>query len=220
VNTDLVTSTRLDIGIVIAGIVAGGLINWLARPAKLGQLALIVSICLSVTTVVVLTVIKDSPDDAQKIAIVSCSRIFDKAHDDLKSPLAAPPPAGFAFTPSLDLPGRVDLTLTWINSVPITQSAVAIEGVYGQADPNDYFIDHQEPAAGTGECWNWYHYGPREDAQPDVVRLQVSGLWPDQQYCFYTAFRIDTGYSEPTAIRCETATWKAEWGKPAQAPQK
>lgn len=219
----MTSTVWLDIGIVIAGLIAGGLINWLARPAKLGQLALIVSICLAVTVVVVLTAIKDNPPGRQQqIAAVSCPRIFDKAHDLLgkESGLAAPPLADFAFTPSQDIAGRVDLTLTWINPSPVYQSAIAIEGVYGQADPNDYFIDHQEPAAATGECWNWYHYGPRDDAQPDVVHLQVKGLWPDQQYCFYTAFRTDKGYSQPTVVRCETAAWKSDWGMPAQAPEK
>lgn len=214
-------TTWVDIGILIFGLVAGWLINLLAQPAKLGQKALVMLTCVTVAIVVALTVVKDHPNDGQQqIASITCPRIFDKAHDILKSSLAAPPLAGFSFTPSQDIPGRVNLTLTWINPVPIAQSAVAIEGVYGQADPNDYFIDHQEPAAGTGECWNWYHYGPRDDAQPDVVHLQVSGLWPDQQYCFYTAFRTDKGYSEPTAIRCETATWKPEWGVPAQVPKK
>lgn len=155
------------------------------------------------------------------ISAITCPRIFDKAHDllDQESTLAAPPPAGIAFTPNQYIPGRVDLTLTWINPSPISQSAIAIEGVYGQADPNDYFIDHQEPAAGTGGCWNWYHYGPRNDGQPESVRLQVTALWPYQQYCFYTVFRDETGYSKPTTVRCEVATWKSTWGAPAQAPK-
>ena len=156
------------------------------------------------------------------IVAVTCPRLFDGTHDLLEkqSGLAAPPLAGFAFTPSQDLPGRVDLTLTWINSSPVYQSAVAIEGVYGQSNPNDDFIDHKQPAATTGECWNWYHFGPRDDAQPETVRLRVSGLWAKQQYCFYTAFRTDKGYSMPTTTRCETATWQSTWATPAQAPEK
>ncbi|HEX3784269.1 MAG TPA: hypothetical protein VHX38_31815 [Pseudonocardiaceae bacterium] len=218
------TSTAwLDIGILTSGLVLGGLINWITPPKKLSQKLLVMSICLALAIAAMLTVIKDNPGNSQHpIAALTCPRVFDKAHDLLveQSGLAAPPLAGVAFTPSQGLPGRVDLTLTWINQVPVTQSAVGIEGVYGQADPNDGFIDHTQPAAATGECWNWYHFGPRDDAQPETVRLQVSGLWPEQQYCFYTVFRIDTGYSKPTAIRCLTATWKPEWGTPAQAPQK
>jgi hypothetical protein len=162
-----------------------------------------------------------SSNDVQ-VAAITCPRLFDKAHGLLDQPsgLAAPPLAGVAFTPSQELPGRVDLSLTWINPVPISQSAVAIQGVYGQADPGDDFIDKEQPAAATGECWNWYHFGPRDDAQPETVRLRVNGLWPKQQYCFYTVFRIDKGYSRPTAIRCETATWQSTWGAPAQAPKK
>ncbi|MFC1414362.1 hypothetical protein ACEZCY_34935 [Streptacidiphilus sp. N1-12] len=217
------TSTAwLDIGILIFGLVAGGLINWLAQPAKLGQKAIIICICVAVAIVVVLTVIKDGPDDEQhRIDAIACPRLLDGAHDLLakQSGLAAPPLAGFAFTPSQELPGRVDLTLTWINPSPVYQSAIAIEGVYGQTGSNDGFIDHKEPAAATGECWNWYHYGTRDDAQPETVRIQVSGLWPEQQYCFYTVFRTDKGYSKPTAIRCDTATWKPGWGVPAQAPR-
>jgi hypothetical protein len=219
-----VTSTTwLDIGVAISGLVAGGLINWLVQPAKLGQKAIIMLICFTVAIVVGLTVIKDRPSSGLRpIVAIKCARVFDGAHDLLakESGLAAPPLAGFAFTPSQDLPGRVDLTLTWINPSPVYQSAVAIEGVYGQVDPGDYFIDHTEPAAATGECWNWYHYGIRDDAQPKTVELRVSELWPGQQYCFYTSFRTAAGYSKPTEIRCATATWRPEWGTPAQAPQK
>ncbi|PZS17596.1 MAG: hypothetical protein DLM57_08035 [Pseudonocardiales bacterium] len=152
----------------------------------------------------------------------SCPRVFDRAHRILatESPLAAPPDPGVAFTPSADLPGRVDLTLTWINAVPVTQGAVAMQGVYGAGDPIDYFIDHSEPAAATGECWNWYHYVPGDDAQPKKVYIRVYGLWPEQQYCFYTVYRISGGYSRPSPIMCQTATWKSAWGKPAQAPSK
>lgn len=216
-------SIWVDLSIVLASFVAGGLINWVVQPAKLSNKILIMLICLLVAIVLVLTALKDMPSDGQqRVAPVSCPRLFDKAHDLLaqQSNLAAPPLAGFAFTPSQELPGRVNLSLTWINPVPVSQSAVAIQGMYGQADPVDNFIDHQQPAAATGECWNWYHFGSRDDAQPTTVQLRVSGLWPSQQYCFYTVFRIDTGYSKPTTIRCETATWKPEWGVPAQPPQK
>jgi hypothetical protein len=160
-------------------------------------------------------------NDGQIVAI-TCPRLFDKAHDLLEeqSSLTAPPLAGVSFTPSQDIPGRVDLSLTWINPVPISQSAIVIQGVYGQPGLHDDFIDQQQPAAATGECWNWYHFEPRDDAQPETVRLRVSGLWPEQRYCFYTVFRIDQGYSKPTTIHCETATWKSEWGTPAQAPEK
>jgi hypothetical protein len=209
-----------DIGTVVIGVAMGVVASWILRPANLGKKALILLIFTLLSVLIALTVIKDNPDDSRyQITAVSCPRVFDKAHADLKSPLAAPPLAGFAFTPSQDLPGRDDLTLTWINPQPITESAVAIAGVYGQADTNDGFIDHSEPAAATGECWNWYHYGPRDDAQPETVRLRINGLWPGQQYCFYTMYRISTGYSKPTEIRCETAMWKPEWGTPAQAPQ-
>ncbi|GHF63798.1 hypothetical protein FHX82_003108 [Amycolatopsis bartoniae] len=213
----------LDLGIVLASFVAGGLINWLVRPAKLGNKILIMLVCIAVAVVLVLTVLKDTPnDEGHDIALVSCPRLFDEAHDLLgkQSGLDPPPLAGFAFTPSQDVPGRVDLTLTWINEVPVAQSAVAVQGVYGQADPADNFIDHEQPAAASGECWNWYHFGPRDDAQPKTVRLRVGALWPQQQYCFYTAFRTDAGYSKPTGIRCATATWKPEWGAPAPVPQK
>jgi hypothetical protein len=91
--------------------------------------------------------------------------------------------------------------------------------VYGQYDTDDQFIDHKQPAAAAGECWNWYHFGVRDDSQPKTVRLRVSQLWPGQRYCFYTSFRISTGYSKPSVIRCEIARWKAEWGLPAQVPQ-
>lgn len=223
-DTGPVTSTTwLDIGILILGLALGGLINWLEPPAKLGQKVLVMFVCLGVAVAVVLAVIKDNPDNSQRqIVAITCPRIFDKAHDLLvqQSGLAAPPLAGVVFTPSQELPGRVDLSLTWINPVPLSQSAVAMQGVYGQADPTDDFIDHEEPAAATGACWNWYHFGPRDDAQPETVRLRIIGLWPEQQYCFYTVFRIDQGYSKPTTIRCETATWNSEWGTPAQAPQK
>lgn len=148
--------------------------------------------------------------------------MFDQAHSILggESPLAAPPPPGISFTPSADLPGRVNLALAWVNPVEVAQSAVAIEGVYGQADATDYYIDHKQPSAATGECWNWYHYEPRNDAQPKVVRIEVDGLWPEQQYCIYTVFRTNVGYSKPTPITCQLAPWKAAWGKPAQAPRK
>ncbi|NEA56393.1 hypothetical protein G3I60_20145 [Streptomyces sp. SID13666] len=218
-----VTSTAwLDIGIVIFGLAAGALINWLVQPAKLGQKAIVICICLTVSIVLLFTVIKDLPSDEPQIDAIKCARLFDQAHDrlDKQSELAAPPLAGFVFTPSQEVPGRIDLTLTWINPIPIHQSAVALQGVYGQAVPNDDFIDHKQPAAATGECWNWYHFGPRDDAQPKTVRLRVSGLWPEQQYCFYTEFRTDKGYSKPTTIRCVRTTWKSEWGTPAQAPTK
>lgn len=157
-----------------------------------------------------------------KIDKVQCPRVFDKAHDLLatESPLSAPSIPGIAFTPDADLPGRVDLTLTWINTVAVTQAAVAIEGVYGEADPTDYFVDHSEPAAATGECWNWYHYVAGDDAQPKKVYLRIYGLWPQQRYCFYTVYRITSGYSKPSAISCEEATWRSDWGKPAQVPRK
>lgn len=156
------------------------------------------------------------------ISKVSCPRVFDKAHHVLRteSPLAAPPHPGIAFTPDPDLPGRVDLTLTWINAVPVTRGAVAMQGVYGTGDPTDYFIDHSEPAAATGECWNWYHYVPGDDAQPKKVYIRVYGLWPEQRYCFYTVYRISTGYSKPSPVICQTATWDPAWGKPAQASSK
>jgi hypothetical protein len=161
-------------------------------------------------------------DDGRNIVALDCPSLFDNAHDLLakQSAADAPPPAGSAFSPSQDLPGRVDLSLTWINPVPIAQSAVAVQGVYGRADPADDFIDHREPAAGTGDCWNWYHFGTRDDAQPTTVRLRVSGLWPKQRYCFYTVYRTTKGYSKPTAIRCETAPWESQWGTPAQAPHR
>jgi hypothetical protein len=163
-----------------------------------------------------------SNDGQRRIVAIACPRLLDGAHDLLEkeSVRTAPPLAGVAFTPSQELPGRVDLSLSWINPVPISQSAIAIQGVYGQADSGDDFIVKEQPAAATGEYWNWYHFGTRDDAQPKTVRLRVSGLWPKQRYCFYTVFRIDKGYSKPTAIRCETATWKSEWGAPAQPPQK
>jgi hypothetical protein len=212
----------LDVGIVLASFVAGGLINWAVRPAKLSNKILIMLICIAVAVVLVLTVLKDIPNDDQHVPTVSCPRFFDNAHDLLErqSGLAAPPPAGAVFTPSQDHPGRVDLTLTWINPSPVFLGAVAVQGVYGQSEPADNFIDHQQPAAASGECWNWYHFAPRDDAQPKTVRLRVSALWPEQQYCFYTAFRTDKGYSKPTPIRCQTATWKPEWGSPAPVPGK
>lgn len=162
---------------------------------------------------------KPSP---QKIAKVECPRLFDKAHSVLESesPLATPPNPSINFTPSEDLPGRVDLALAWVNPVDVTQSAIAIEGVYGRADVTDYFIDHHQPSAATGECWNWYHYEPRNDAQPKVVRIEVDGLWPEQQYCLYTVFRISSGYSKPTPIVCQVAPWKTTWGRATQAPIK
>lgn len=155
------------------------------------------------------------------IVQLKCPRLFDRAHTILEkqSPLQAPPAPGIAFTPNSDLTGRVDLTLSWINRVPISQSAVAIQGVYGEGDTTDYFIDHKEPAATTGECWNWYHYTPRDDAQPKEVYVRVEGLWPGQRYCLYTAFRTNNGYSKPSAIFCRTATWKPGWGMPSQAPK-
>jgi hypothetical protein len=209
------------IGAAIFGLIAGVVASWITRPAKLGTRAFITLFCVVIVGYLVFTVIANLPNaEQQRITSITCPRLFDKAHRLLESsPLAAPPLAGFAFTPSQDLPGRVDLTLAWINPQPITKSSVAIEGVYGQVGPNDEFIDHRQPAATTGECWNWYHYETRDDAQPETVRLQVNGLWPEQQYCFYTAFRTDKGYSKPTTIRCETATWKSTWGEPAQAPK-
>jgi hypothetical protein len=213
------SSAWLDIGLLLFGLAASTFIGWLSPPANMARNVVIALVCLAVGATVLITVLKDrTGGGSQTIAPLACARVFDKAHGVLEreSPLAAPPLADFAFTPSRDLPGRVDLTLTWINPIPIHQSAIAMEGVYGQADPNDDFIDHTQPAAATGECWNWYHFGPRDYAQPRIVRLSVDELWPGQRYCFYTEFRTETGYSKPTAIRCETATWKPSWGKPAR----
>lgn len=158
---------------------------------------------------------------AASLVTVTCPRLFDKAHGILQdeSTLAAPPMPGVSFTPSSDLPGRVDLALAWVNPVEVTQAAVAVEGVYGEVDRTDRYIDHQQPSATTGECWNWYHYEPRDDSQPKVVRMDVDGLWAGQQYCFYTVFRISTGYSKPTQIFCRVAPWKKAWGTPVQAPR-
>ncbi|UOZ10197.1 hypothetical protein [Amycolatopsis sp. WQ 127309] len=214
-------ATRLDLIIVILGFILGGFINWLAKPAKLTNKVLIVLICVTLSVVAVLTVLKDEPSTGeQNVALVECPRLFDEAHELLihQSQLAAPPVAGSAFTSSQELAGRVDLTVSWVNPTPLTQAAIAIEGVYGTNESGDDYIDHRQPAAAPGQCWNWYHFATRDDAQPAKVHFRVSALWPGQTYCFYTSFRIDTGYSKPTDIRCEKASWKPEWGKPAAVP--
>jgi hypothetical protein len=156
----------------------------------------------------------------RRIVKVACPRVFDRAHEILASvsPLAAPPIPGVSFTQSLDLTGRVDLNLTWINSVAVSQTAVAVQGVYGEVDQTDFFIDHTEPKASSGGCWNWYHYNPRDDAAPKTVDIQVKGLWPDQQYCFFIAYQVNGVYSKPSPVYCQVATWEPGWGKPAQAP--
>lgn len=162
----------------------------------------------------------DSKGDQRPIMKVACPRVFDRARDILaaESPLPAPPTPGVSFTKSLDLSGRIDLNLTWINSVAVSQTAVAVQGVYGEVDPTDFFIDHTEPKASPGGCWNWYHYNPRDDAAPKTVDIQVKGLWPDQQYCFYIVYQVNGGYSKPSPVYCQVAMWEPGWGDPAQAP--
>jgi hypothetical protein len=70
---------------------------------------------------------------ATDLVTVTCPRLLDNAHGILQdeSTLAAPPTPGISFTPSSDLPGRVDLALAWVNPLEVTQAAVAVEGVYG-----------------------------------------------------------------------------------------
>jgi hypothetical protein len=152
---------------------------------------------------------------------VPCPRVFDDARDILtkESRRPSPPEPGLRFVPSQDLPGRVDARLAWQNPVGVSKWVVAVSGHYGALDPSDDHVDHTEPAAASGQCWDWYHQGPSDDAQPKTVRASVQGLWPEQRYCFYVAYKDSSGgWSKPSSIFCQAATWQSSWGTPARLP--
>lgn len=153
---------------------------------------------------------------------VPCRHVFGKAHQEQQTKpfvIAPPPVPGLRFIPNQQLPGRVDAVIAWQNPVPIQKAGVAVSGHYGEPDASDDHIDSSEPGAATGQCWDWYHFAVADDAQPKTVRIAVKGLWPGQEYCFYTSYKNDAGaWSKPTDIFCKTATWDKNWGKPAKLP--
>lgn len=108
------------------------------------------------------------------------------------------------------------LTIAWLNSLPLQEGAVGIAGRYGTPAASDYYIDHHQPSAVTGQCWNWYSYIPKDDAQPLKMYTRIDGLWPDETYCLYTMFKGSRGgWSQPTEVQCLTASWDSSWGAPA-----
>jgi hypothetical protein len=158
----------------------------------------------------------------QPLVDAPCSQVFGKAHQtQMASPftLTPPPQPGLRFIPDQQLPGRVDAVMAWQNAVPVQKAGVAVSGHYGEPDPSDDFIDHTEPGAASGQCWDWYHYAVSDDAQPRTIRVTVKGLWPGQNYCFYASYKdADGNWSRPTDIFCQNATWDKSWGTPARLP--
>jgi hypothetical protein len=148
----------------------------------------------------------------------ACPQLFDQARLilDKEATAAAPGDPGANFTPSISLPGRMTLSVAWMNPVPLQEGVVAIAGRYGAQVASDYYIDHTQPSASPGECWNWYSYIPKDDSEPLKVQTSIDGLWPNERYCFYTAFKTSAGaWSRPSEIKCLTSTWNSSWGTPA-----
>ena len=151
------------------------------------------------------------------IAVVKCPDRIIKARAELlaESAASAPPMAGIRFEPSTTQPGQVDAYIAWINPSDMQESAIAISGVYGVPNSSDGWIDHTQPAGSSGQCWNWYSYGARNDAQPKTVALVLTGLWPKQKYCFWNMYKTtDGGWSKPSKETCKVAAWNQSWGVP------
>lgn len=151
------------------------------------------------------------------ITVKQCPNLIAGAHAALlaESSAVAPPTAGIRFEPSTTDPGRVDAYVAWINPSDLQEVSIAMSGVYGAPASADGWVDHAQPAGSSGECWNWYAYGARNDAQPETVSLVITGLWPKQKYCYYNMYKIPGGgWSRPSAITCDTAPWVEGWGVP------
>lgn len=149
---------------------------------------------------------------------INCPDLMTHAHQILmtESRAPAPPRASIRFAPSTYDAGRLDAYVAWQNRSDLSSSAIAVRGLYGERAKSDERIDHREPSASSGQCWNWYTYGARNDEQPQTVDILVPGLWPDQTYCFYNMFKlVGSGWSKPTRIECLKTPWKESWGMPA-----
>lgn len=154
------------------------------------------------------------------VKVVSCPNLLHGAHSELlaESKASPPPLTGVRFEPSTTEPGRVDAYFAWINKSDLQEVSVAVSGVYGVPSTGDGWIDHSQPAGSSGQCWNWYSYGSRDDAQPETVALVITGLWPKQKYCFFNMYKTTAGgWSQPSTIACKVAPWQQSWGTP-QSP--
>lgn len=188
-----------------------------AKSYRLGVISLVVAI---VALLVGVYTVKDQliyAVNENSINVKTCPNLLTGARTELlaESSVAAPPKAGIRFEPSVTEPGRVDAYLAWINPADLQDVAVGMSGVYGTKSSGDGWIDHSQPAGSSGECWNWYAYAARDDAQPETVALVVGGLWPKQKYCFYDMYKIvGGGWSKPSGITCKVANWQESWGTP------
>lgn len=148
---------------------------------------------------------------------IDCPQYLGESHEILLKGEDSPPKnVAFAVTPSKAFDGRVSVTFSWLNEVGVYRAAVAISGVYGHPNPGDDFVVHAQPAATTGDCWNWYSYIPRKPAQPNSLNTVVDGLWANQEYCFYASYQKSekSDWSQPSDIECFITTWKPKWGIP------
>lgn len=139
--------------------------------------------------------------------------------------------------PSDRFPGRAKVTFGWLNSVPISQAAIAISGAYGEKLDSDQNTVLIQPDANPGDCYHWYSKQKSPANQGAVTKIVVEGLWPDHEYCFYAVYQpraVPPDATEPGAdqasdgeklsygwssnISCFTVTWKDSWGTPADPP--
>jgi hypothetical protein len=142
------------------------------------------------------------------IPVHSCPDRITKAREILlrESSAVAPAKAGIRFEPSTTEPGRVDAYLAWINPSDLQEGAIAMSGVYGVPSSSDGWVDQSQPSGSSGQCWNWYAYAARDDAQPETVSLVITGLWAKQKYCFYDMYKTTGGgWSKPSAVACKVA---------------
>lgn len=173
-----------------------------------------------------------------------CQSYLSESHD-IFSRRSPEPPGSFLVTngvsimPSDRFPGRAKVTFGWLNSVPISQAAIAISGVYGEKLDSDQNTVLIQPDANPGDCYHWYSKQKPPANQGDVTKIVVEGLWPDHEYCFYAVYQPNTvppdatepgadqasdgeklsyGWSRPSDISCFTVTWKDSWVMPADPP--
>ena len=191
------------------------------RSYRLAWISLIIGV---IALLVALYTIKGDIEYAfrfNSIPVKQCRNLLTNANRELlsESSAVAPPEAGIRFEPSTTEPGRVDAYIAWINPSDLQAGAIAISGVYGIPASGDGWIDYSQPSGSCGECWNWYSYAARNDAQPETVSLVITGLWPKQKYCFYDMYKTTAGgWSKPSSVACAVASWQKEWGIP-KTPQ-
>ena len=112
--------------------------------------------------------------------------------------------------PSDRFPGRAKVTFGWLNSVPISQAAIAISGVYGEKLDSDQNTVLIQPDANPGDCYHWYSKQKSPANQGDVTKIVVEGLWPDHEYCFYAVYQPNTVPPDATELGADQGNYRTD----------